>query len=63
MLPFSKSTFYKYIDLGILNVRNIDLARRVRFKVKKEYNYVKRYSNEIYPKLVRQLISQYQDLK
>ena len=31
--------------------------------IKKEYNYVKRYSNEIYPKLVRQLISQYQDLK
>ena len=31
--------------------------------IKKEYNYVKRYSNEIYPKLVRQLISQYKDLK
>ena len=36
LLPFSKSTFYKYIDLGILNVKNIDLARRVKFKVKKE---------------------------
>lgn len=36
LLPFSKSTFYKYIDLGILNVRNIDLQRKVRFKVKKE---------------------------
>lgn len=41
LLPFSKSTFYKYIDLGILNVRNIDLARRVRFKVKKEYDYTR----------------------
>ena len=41
LLPFSKSTFYKYIDLGILNVRNIDLARRVRFKVKKEYDYMR----------------------
>ena len=39
VLPFSKSTFYKYIDLGILNVRNIDLARKVRFKCKKEYDY------------------------
>ena len=39
LLPFSKSTFYKYIDLGILNVRNIDLNRRVKFKVKKEYDY------------------------
>lgn len=38
LLPFSKSTFYKYIDLGILNVRNIDLPRRVRFKINKEYD-------------------------
>lgn len=36
LLPFSKSTFYRYIDLGILNVRNIDLQRKVRYKVKKE---------------------------
>ena len=41
VLPFSKSTFYKYIDLGILNVRNIDLNRRVKFKVKKEYDYMR----------------------
>ena len=38
LLPFSKSTFYKYIDLGILNVRNIDLARKVRFRINKEYD-------------------------
>ena len=41
LLPFSKSTFYKYIDLGILNVRNIYLNRRVKFKVKKEYDYMR----------------------
>ncbi len=41
LLPFSKSTFYKYIDLGIFNVRNIDLNRRVKFKVKKEYDYMR----------------------
>lgn len=41
LLPFSKSTFYKYIDLGIFNVRNIDLTRRVKFKVKKEYDYMR----------------------
>ena len=41
LLPFSKTTFYKYIDLGILNVRNIDLARKTRFKIKKEYDYTK----------------------
>ena len=38
VLPFCKSTFYKYIDLGILNIRNIDLQRKVRFKINKEYN-------------------------
>ena len=37
LLPFSKSTFYRYVDLGILNVRNIDLARKVRYRIKKEY--------------------------
>lgn len=43
VLPFSKSTFYKYIDLGILNVKNIDLQRKVRFRINKEYgNQVQR---------------------
>lgn len=41
LLPFSKTTFYKYIDLGIFNVRNIDLQRQVKFKVKKEYDYMR----------------------
>lgn len=41
LLPFSKSTFYRYIDLGLLNVKNIDLQRKVRFKVKKEYDYTR----------------------
>ncbi len=41
LLPFSKPTFYKYIDLGILNIRNIDLQRKVRFRVKKEYDYTR----------------------
>ena len=39
VLPFSKSTFYRYVDIGLLNVKNIDLQRKVRFKVKKEYDY------------------------
>lgn len=38
LLPFSKVTFYRYIDLVLFNVRNIDLQRKVRFKVKKEYD-------------------------
>lgn len=41
LLPFSKTTFYKYIDLGILDVRNIDLTRKVKWKIKKEYDYHK----------------------
>ena len=39
VLPFSKSTFYRYIDMGLLDVRNIDLQRKVRFRTKKEYDY------------------------
>lgn len=45
LLPFSKSTFYKYIDLGVLNVRNIDLQRKVRYKVSKEYDYTRTKTN------------------
>lgn len=45
LLNFSKPTFYRYIDLGVLNVRNIDLARKVRFKVKKEYDYTREKTN------------------
>ena len=45
VLPFCKSTFYRYIDCGILAVRNIDLARKVRYKIKKEYDYSKEVRN------------------
>lgn len=31
-IMFSDKTIYKYIDLGILNIRNIDLPRKVRFR-------------------------------
>lgn len=31
----SRRTLYTYIDLGVLNVRNIDLRRRVRYKTRK----------------------------
>ena len=45
ILNFSKPTFYKYIDLGILNVRNIDLQRKVRYKTKKEVLEIRHKSN------------------
>ncbi|MDO4618972.1 MAG: IS30 family transposase [Clostridia bacterium] len=46
LLPMSKSTFYRYIDLGILNVRNIDLQRKVKYRVKKEYDYTRKKMND-----------------
>lgn len=36
LLYFSKTTFYRLIDLGIFSFRNIDLPRRVRYKVNSE---------------------------
>ena len=45
LLPFSKSTFYKYIDLGIVNIKNVDLQRKVKYKVKKEYDYTREKTN------------------
>lgn len=29
LLPFSKTTFYKYIDLGVFDVKNIDLQKKL----------------------------------
>lgn len=33
-IPCSRKTLYSYIDLGIFQARNIDLRRRVRYKLK-----------------------------
>lgn len=38
LLPFSKVTFYRYIDMGLFNIKNIDLQHKVRFRVKKQYD-------------------------
>ena len=32
----SKKTIYKFVDLGLLKVRNIDLPRKVRFRRRKK---------------------------
>lgn len=60
LLPMSRSTFYRYVDIGILNVRNIDLQRRVRYRVKKEYDYTRTSSNDNGVKLGR-FYRDYQD--
>ncbi len=38
ILYFSKSTFYKYINLNIFDFRNIDLPKKVRYKSRKINN-------------------------
>ena len=35
-IPCSKRTLYRYIDSGILSVRNIDLPRKVKYKPRKQ---------------------------
>ena len=45
LLNFSKSTFYKYIDLGIFDISNTHLRRKVRFKTKKEISEVRSKAN------------------
>lgn len=37
-INFSRTTMYKYIDLGIFEARNIDLPRKVRYKKRKNTN-------------------------
>lgn len=42
ILSMSKSTFYKYVDLGILSLNNFDLPKKVKYKhrkKKKNINY------------------------
>ena len=59
-LPMSKSTFYKYIDLGILNVKNIDMQRKFRYIVKKENDYTTAKKKHNFIKLGR-FYSDFQD--
>lgn len=35
-LFFSRTTMYKYVDLGVFSFRNIDLPRKVKYKKRKE---------------------------
>lgn len=36
MIPCSRKTIYNYMDMGIFTVKNIDLPRRVRYKLRKK---------------------------
>lgn len=35
-ISFSRTTMYKYVDLGVFSFRNIDLPRKVKYKKRKE---------------------------
>lgn len=57
----SRRTLYTYIDLGVLNVRNIDLRRRVRYKARrtstatsaKDRSYRKGHNYENFQKYIQ----------
>ena len=36
-IPCSKRTIYRYVENGILSVKNIDLVRKVRYKIRKSH--------------------------
>ena len=36
VIPCSRKTIYNYLDMGIFTVKNIDLPRRVRYKLRKK---------------------------
>jgi len=46
-IPFSSRTLYNYINLCVLGARNIDLQRRVRFKLRKKYKPAQRESESL----------------
>lgn len=47
-IPCSKRTLYNYIDQGILDARNLDLPRRVRFKKRKSHNKTASPNDQLY---------------
>lgn len=47
-IPCSQRTLYNYIDQGILDARNIDLPRRVRFKKRKRRSNSARQNEQLY---------------
>lgn len=45
-IPCSERTLYRYIDSGILSVRNIDLPRKVKYKPRRQSNDSERLPRE-----------------
>ena len=45
-IPCSERTLYRYIDAGILSVKNIDLPRKVKYKPRKQSNTSEKLSRD-----------------
>lgn len=45
-IPCSKRTLYRYIDAGVLSIRNIDLPRKVKYKPRRQSNTSEKLSRE-----------------
>lgn len=46
-IGISKSTIYKYVDKRILSAQSIDMPRKVRYKVRKKTDDIKKIPNEV----------------
>ena len=46
ILPFTKTTFYTYVNNGIINLTNLDLPRKVKYK-KRNKKDSKEYKREL----------------
>ena len=45
-IPCSERTLYRYIDSGILSVRNIDLPRKVKYKPRRQSDTSEKLTRE-----------------
>lgn len=50
ILYMSKTTFYKYVNEGVLSLKNIDLPKKVTYKPRKKMNEDKRRTNALLKK-------------
>ena len=48
VLLFSKVTFYNYVNLGVLSLSNLDLPKKVKYKVRKKKSKETRYKRELF---------------
>lgn len=47
ILYFSKSTFYKYVDIGVFSLTNADLPKKIKYKKRKHKNNINGNKREL----------------